>query len=403
MQSKSLGIGWNEAGKGTRPRIEDSALNQPAGDESHLQSGGRTLAVGIAGPFSGPSARLGMEMRQAAELAIEERNASGGILGIRVEAVAADDRSNVEAGEGIARGLGADASVLGVVGHYNSDVTLAASDIYHADGLALITPIASNPALTERGLANVFRYTNRDDETGRAIAIYLRGALGKRRAVVFQAASLYGRSMADEFVRWFTSLGGQVLTRLPITEGEPEFGRLVAGLPADVDLFFYGGSFEGAALLRAIRAAGLRQCFAAGDGCWDVANFLEPAAEAATAGEGVLVLAASAAVGRVPGSEEFAERYTRRHGPIVNYALNSYDAARVLLLAIERAAAAKGAVPGRAEVVAAMRSVRFQGVAYSRLLAWDAKGDNRASVTVLNVVEQHRFREIAELGFEPGG
>jgi branched-chain amino acid transport system substrate-binding protein len=54
-------------------------------------------------------------------------------------------------------------------------------------------------------------------------------------------------------------------------------------------------------------------------------------------------------------------------------------------------------------VVAAMRAVRFQGVAYSRLLAWDAKGDNRASVTVLNVVEQHRFREIAELGFEPAG
>jgi branched-chain amino acid transport system substrate-binding protein len=344
-----------------------------------------------------------MEMRQAAELAVEERNAAGGIQGIRVEAVAADDRSSIEAGEGIARWLGTDFSVLGVVGHYNSDVTLAASDVYHADGLAMITPVASHPVLTERGLANVFRYTNRDDETARAVAIYLHGALGKRRAIVFQAASLYGRSMADEFVRWFTTLGGQVLTRLPINEGERDFGRLVAGLPADPDLFFYGGSFEGADLLRAIREAGLAQCFATGDGCWDVANFLEPAAEVATAGEGVLVLAASAAVGRVPGSGEFAERYTRRHGPIINYALNSYDAARVLLLAIDRAATAKGAVPGRAEVVAAMRAVPFQGVAYSRLLAWDTKGDNRASVTVLNLVEHHRFREIAELGFEPAG
>ncbi|MFL5495028.1 MAG: branched-chain amino acid ABC transporter substrate-binding protein [Gemmatimonadales bacterium] len=364
---------------------------------------GRTLAVGIAGPFSGPSARLGLEMRQAAELAVEERNAAGGIQGMRVEALAADDRSDVEHGEGIARYLGTDAAVLGVVGHYNSDVTLAASEIYHADGLAMITPIASNPALTERGLANVFRYTNRDDHTGHAIADYLHGALGKRRAVVFQSASLYGRSMADEFGRSFTTLGGQVLARLPIKEGEREFGRLVAGLPADLDLLFYGGSFEGADLLRAIRDAGLAQCFATGDGCWDVANFLEPAGEAATAGEGVLVLAASAAVGRVPGSEEVADQYIRRHGPIVNYALNSYDAARVLLLAIDRAATAKRAVPGRAEVVAAMRTVRFQGVAYSRVLEWDAKGDNRASVTVLNVVEHHRFREIAELGLEPAG
>jgi branched-chain amino acid transport system substrate-binding protein len=342
-------------------------------------------------------------MRRAAELAVEERNAAGGIQGLRVEALAADDQSNVEHGEGIARYFGTELSVLGVVGHYNSDVTLAASEIYHADRMAMITPNASDPALTERGLSNVFRYTNRDDHTGRAIALYLHGPLGKRRAVVFQAASPYGRSMADEIVRSFTTLGGQVLSRLPIAEGEREFGRLIAGLPADPDLFFYGGSFEGADLLRAIRAAGLAQCFATGDGCWDVANFLEPAAESATAGEGVLVLAASAAVGRVPGSGEFAEQYTRRHGPIVNYALNSYDAARVLLLAIDRAATAKGAFPDRAEVVAAMRDVRFQGVAYSRLLEWDAKGDNRASVTVLNVVDQHRFREVAELGFESAG
>ena len=385
----------------TCPPTRESALSAAGGDSQWTP--GRTVAVGIAGPFSGPSARLGLEMRRAAELAVEERNASGGIQGIRIEVLAADDQSSIEHGEGIARYLGTDSSVLGVVGHYNSDVTLAASDVYHTDGLAMITPIASHPALTERGLANVFRYTNRDDETGRAIAIYLHGSLGKRRAVVFQAASLYGRSMADEFVRWFTTLGGQVLTRLPINQGERDFGRLVAGLPADLDLFFYGGSFEGADLLRAIRGAGFPQCFATGDGCWDVANFLEPAAEAAAAGEGVLVLAASAAVGRVPGSGEFAEQYTRRHGPIVNYALNSYDAARVLLLAIDRAATAKGAVPGRAEVVAAMRAVPFQGIAYSRLLAWDAKGDNRASVTVLNVVDHHRFREIAELGFEPPG
>jgi branched-chain amino acid transport system substrate-binding protein len=361
------------------------------------------LAVGIAGPFSGPSARLGLEMRQAAELAVEERNAAGGIRGLRVEALAADDRSSIEHGEGIARYFGTDFSVLGVVGHYNSDVSLAASEIYHADRLAMITPIASNPALTERGLENVFRYTNRDDHTGRAIAMYLHDVLGKRRAVLFQAASLYGRSMADEFVRSFTALGGEVLTRLPINEGERDFSRLAAGLPPTPDLFFYGGTFEGADLLRALREAGLAQCFATGDGCWDVANFLEPAAGAATAGEGVLVLAASAAVGRVPGSREFAEQYTRRHGPIVNYALNSYDATRVLLLAIDRAATAKGAVPGRAEVVAAMRDVRFQGVAHSRLLAWDAKGDNRAAATVLNVVERGRFREIAELGFDVAG
>jgi ABC-type branched-subunit amino acid transport system substrate-binding protein len=155
----------------------------------------------------------------------------------------------------LARGC-ARPDLLGVVGHFNSDVTITASTVYHECGLAMITPIASNLAVTDRSLANVFRLTNRDDYTGPAIATYLY--------------------------------------------------RL--------------------------------------------------------------------------------------------YAVNSYDAGRLLLLAIEHAAKAKGAIPSRADVVAAMRSLRFQGIAYRRPVAWDAKGDNTAAVTMLNVVEDDHFREIAEIG-----
>jgi branched-chain amino acid transport system substrate-binding protein len=363
-----------------------------------LPLSGRSISIGIGAPLSGSSARLGTEMKQAAELAVEEWNAAGGLLGATVSAEAADDEGNTRKAEVVARGFCARPEVLGVVGHYNSDVMIGASAVYHRCGLAMITPIASNPAVTDRGLANIFRYTNRDDYTGRAIATHLHTALGKRRSVLVETACAYGRSMADRFAQSFTDLGGRILARHTVREGERDFRALVRGLPADFDLLFYGGSFEGAFLLRAMREAGVTQLFASGDGCWDVANFLEPAGLAATAGEGVLILAASAAVGRVPGSREFAGRYVRRYGPIINYALNSYDAARLLLAAIERAARAAGGIPGRADVVAAVRSVPFQGVAYSRPVAWDTKGDNTASVTVLNVVEGNRFHEVAEIG-----
>jgi branched-chain amino acid transport system substrate-binding protein len=203
--------------------------------------------------------------------------------------------------------------------------------------------------------------------------------------------------MAREFIRAFTGLGGHVRHRLSLAVGQRDLEALVPRFPASFDLLFYGGSFEGAAILRAMRAAGLHQLFAAGDGCWDRVNFLEPAGEAAMAGEGVLVLSATPEIGRVAGSQAFADRYRERFGPIGNYAVNSYDSARMLLSAIEQAAAASEGLPARCDVVAAMRCLRFEGVAYRKPVSWDEEGDNRAAVTALNVVEGGQFRQIAEV------
>src|SRR5213592_3836552 len=146
-----------------------------------------------------------------------------------------------------------------------------------------------------------------------------------------------------------------------------------------------------------MREFGLNQLFACGDGCWNVKGFIQPAAGAATKGEGVLVLSAAPAVGRIPGSSAFAERYTKRFGPIGNYAVNSYDSARLVLAAITQAARAKGGLPTREDVVAALRRLHYQGIAYVRPVEWDAKGDNMAAVIFLNVVEGDRFKEVGEI------
>jgi branched-chain amino acid transport system substrate-binding protein len=149
-----------------------------------------------------------------------------------------------------------------------------------------------------------------------------------------------------------------------------------------------------------MRARGIQQRFACGDGCWDVKGFIARAEGAATQGEGVLVLSAAPSVGRVPGSAEFAARYQAKYGPIANYAVNSYDSARLMLLAIETAAKTKAGMPTRDEVVSVLRGLQFQGIAYARPVTWDAKGDNTAAVILLNVVEGDRFKEIGEVSRE---
>jgi branched-chain amino acid transport system substrate-binding protein len=364
---------------------------------AHAQLDGQTIAIAVAGPLTGGAAALGVEQKQAVEMAVDERNAAGGILGASIVLVSADDKANAAEGQAAAQRFCDDPRVLGVVGHVNSGVTVEASNVYRACRLSMVTAMSSTPEVTDRGLDNVFRLTNRNDNKGPAIAAYLYRTLGKRRAVVIDDQTPYGRDLADVFAQSFARAGGEVVKRLTVSVGQKDFQPTVAELPPSFDMVFFAGIAEAAPLLKQIRAQGLPQRFACGDGCWDVKGFIARSDGAAGQGEGVLILSAAPSIGRVPGSSEFAARYQAKYGPIANYAVNSYDSARLILLAIETAAKAKGGMPARDEVIAALRGVRFQGIAYARPVTWDAKGDNSAAVIFLNVVEGDHFKEIGEV------
>src|SRR6266436_7704371 len=358
---------------------------------------GQTIRIAIGAPLSGGASSFGIEMKNAVELALEEQNAAGGVLGARVEARVVDDEGSDAKGQAVAAGLCGDPTILAVVGHVNSNVSISASNVYAGCGLVMLTPMSSNPAVTDRGLPNVFRLTNRDDHKGPALAAYLYRKLSKRRAVVIDDQTAYGKGLAELFAGAFARLGGTVVARPVVKVGDRDFQALLAGLPPDFDVLFFGGIAEAPYLLQQMRERGQNQLFACGDGCWNVKGFIQPAGSAATRGEGVLILSAAPAIGRVPGSAAFAERYTQRFGPIANYALNSYDSARLVIVAIQQAASARGGLPARGEVVAALRKVQYQGIAYARPVTWDAKGDNTAAVIFVNVVEGDRFKEVGEI------
>ena len=373
-------------------------LSAPAVSAGNLA--GQEIRIGVAGPLTTPSATFGVEMRQAVDLAIDERNSTGGVSGAKIVAEVIDDQADAEKGKAAAKALCDDPRVLAVVGHVNSGVMLASEKTYADCGLPVLTPMASNPAITEQGLANVFRLTNRDDRKGPGLARWLTTKMGKKAAVVVDDGTPYGKGIADQFSNGFAAAGGAVVKRWTAKAGQTDFAAEVADLPKEFDVLFFGGIKEGAYILKDMRKAGLNQVFACGDGCWSAGSFIKPAEGAATAGEGVRVLSAAPAIGKIPGSTEFAERYTTRFGAINNYAASSYDSARLVMNAIEAAADKKGGKPDRADVLAALKGMRFQGVAYASPEAFDAKGDNVAAVIFVNDVDGGRFREIDQIGGE---
>jgi branched-chain amino acid transport system substrate-binding protein len=376
-------------------------LAPDAMNEAAAQLAGQEIRIGVGGPLTTGSATFGVEMRQAVDLAVAERNAGGGVLGAKVVAVVADDAASNQRGEAVARQFCDDPAVLGVVGHVNSGVTIAAAAVYAGCGLPMLTPMSSNPGVTDQGLPNVFRLTNRDDRKGPGFAKWLVARMAKRNAVVIDDGTLYGKGLADGFATGFAAAGGAIAARQSVKVGDTDFRDLLGALPKGFDVLFFAGIREGAYLVRDMRALGLNQVFGCGDGCWSVDAFVQPAGDAARQGEGVRILSAAPAIGKVPGAAEFAAHYTAKYGPINNYAANSYDSARIVMAAIEQAAAAKKAVPTRAEVLAAMRATRFQGIAYARPAEWNRKGDNVGAVIFVNTVEGGRFKEIDEIAGEP--
>src|SRR5438874_3562410 len=113
---------------------------------------GQVIRIGIGAPLTGGAASFGVEMRNAVELAVDEENIADGVLGARIETRAFDDEASDATGQAGAGVLCQDPTVLAVVGHVNSNVSMAASSVYARCGLAMLTPMSSSPGVTDRGL-----------------------------------------------------------------------------------------------------------------------------------------------------------------------------------------------------------------------------------------------------------
>src|SRR5690242_21673621 len=130
------------------------------------------VKFGVGGPITGSNAATGAQMKNGVEQAIADINAAGGILGKKIAGSVGDDAADPKQGVSVANKLAAD-GVKFVIGHYNSGVTIPASEVYQENGILEITPASTNPTVTERGMWNILRTYGRDEQQGKVDGTYI--------------------------------------------------------------------------------------------------------------------------------------------------------------------------------------------------------------------------------------
>jgi branched-chain amino acid transport system substrate-binding protein len=225
------------------------------------------LKMGVAGPLTGPNAAFGAQLKNGTDQAVEDINAAGGILGQKITVSYGDDVSDPKQGVSVANKFSGD-GVKFVVGHFNSGVTMPASEAYAENGILMISPSATNPKITERKLWNTFRTCGRDDQQGSVAAAWIaKNMKGKKIAIVHDKTT-YGQGLADETKKGLAKAGIKEVLYEGVNTGEKDFSALVSKIKAtNADLVYWGGLHtEGGLIVRQMRDQGVKAPLMGGDG-----------------------------------------------------------------------------------------------------------------------------------------
>ena len=326
------------------------------------------IKIGLAGSLSDP---VGVPMKHAAELAVEEINAQGGIHGRPLELVQRDDYADPDSAVFVATDL-YEAGVSAVIGHIYSGMTLAAAPVYNGgpDPVAAVSPSSSSPEISTAG-EYTFRICPSDLAHGAALARWVHDTLGLERGAVLYLNDQYGRGVRQTFVRDFIRRGGVLVSIDPYLGDAPQVGPYLDRLAKVGDTGFLivaGNRGEAEQILKQARQRGLTMPVVGGDG-------LEGIEAAGPLAEGVYLSSAYFPTLATPANKAFIRAYQRKFpaaGLPNQPAAATYDAVYLLRDVIARAGSERDAV--RRELArVGTGAPAFRGV--TGTVAFDSKGD----------------------------
>lgn len=343
----------------------------------------QTVLIGFAAPLSGTSSGVGKSMANAAQLAVDEANKRGlQIQGkaIQLQLQIQDDRSNPRTAEFVARYF-TRTGVIGVIGHWNSDASLAAAPIYNAAGVIQISPASMSTLYTQQGNRAAFRTIGNNASGGAYTADYALKVLQVRRFLVVDDGTAFGRGFVEQFSRSVRAAGAQVVGAHTISDKTSDFNAILvdaARLRPDA-LLFGGVDIQASTLVRNIKRRNLSMRFIGASGTVGL-QFLRAAGADAN---GSVVLEPGLPKEKMRGWKSFEKSYMQKFDSNIElYAPFAYDATQVLIAAMRQA----NSIDPK-KVTETLHDIRFNGV--TGMISFNQHGDlNNPAFTIYEVQDQ---------------
>ncbi|MCY3825041.1 MAG: branched-chain amino acid ABC transporter substrate-binding protein [Nitrospinae bacterium] len=348
-----------------------------------------TLKIGVAGPLTGDQAAFGEMLKNGATLAVEEWNARGGVkVGkkkMKVDILWGDDRHDPREGVSIAHKF-VNSGAAGIVGHFNSSVSIPASTVYAEAGVVQITPASTNPKLTEQGFSTVFRVCGRDDQQGEVAANYIVDTLKLKRIAILHDKTTYGQGLADETKRFLEKRGVKPVFYSGVVQGDKDYTPvLTAAKQENPELVYFGGIHPEAILLvkQMRERLGMKAIFMSGDGIV-TDEYYKIAGKSA---EGTYITFTPDQT-KLAAAQNVIKNHRKRFGKEVGaYTIYSYVATNMILNSIQATGSTRGA-----KLAAHLRSTAWNTSLGK--LQFNKKGDVLESPYVLWQVKGSKFVQI---------
>jgi branched-chain amino acid transport system substrate-binding protein len=335
----------------------------------------KTIKIATQTPLSGSQAAVGVDLKNAAQLAMEQLGEPITKLGFKLELAPYDDQANPDTGVANAKAIVSDPAVLGIVAHYNSGVCIPASEEYHNAQLCAVSPGTTNPRVTDRNYPEISRTCGRDDVQGGVGAEFAK-LKGIKTVWVLSDKGAYGQGIATYFTKEATARGIKVLGTTDTEEKDNFESVLSPILSAKPDTIYCGGMFDHTAVFyKQAREKGYKGLFLTCDGL-DASDAAKIAGQALVSGGGTFYSSTVGPPQLYPNTAKFIADFKAKFGGFPEpYCAQAYDAAAILLKGIEEAIKANnGKFPARVEVCKAVRAVKeFPGVTGS--ITFNSKGD----------------------------
>lgn len=228
----------------------------------------QNIKIAVVGPTTGPVTQYGDMVREGVDTAIEQINAAGGVNGKKLEAVVIDDACEPKQGP-VAANRVVNQKIGFVVGHVCSGATIAATEIYNNEGVVMVTPSATSPAVTDgKNYEFIFRTIGRDDQQGPAAAKFILEKIKPANVAVLHDKQSYGQGIATAVKNDLEKGGVKVSVFEGINAGDSDYSAVITKLKSNgVDFVYYGGYHpEMGLLLRQAAEQGVKARFMGPEG-----------------------------------------------------------------------------------------------------------------------------------------